>query len=50
MLRYVLLGRGMQEGEDLWVEEVPGGAHTEADWGRRVNKVLKFLYPAATQV
>lgn len=44
MLRYVLLGRGMVEGQNLWVEEVPGGAHTEADWGRRVDRVLRFLY------
>lgn len=45
MLRYVLLGRGMQEGIDLHVEEVPGASHTEADWGRRVDRVLRFLYP-----
>lgn len=45
MLRYVLLGRGMREGENLHVEEVPGASHTESDWGRRVDRVLKFLYP-----
>lgn len=46
LLRYVLLGRGMEEGVDLHVEEIPGGAHTEADWGRRVDRVLRFLFPA----
>lgn len=46
MLRYVLLGRGMQEGVDLHVEEVPGASHTEADWGRRCDRVLRFLYPS----
>lgn len=47
LLRFVLLGRGMQEGVNLHVEEVEGGAHTEADWGRRVDRVLRFLYPPA---
>ena len=45
MLRFVLLGRGMQEGLDLHVEEISGASHTEADWGRRVDRVLRFLYP-----
>lgn len=46
LLRFVLKGRGMQEGVDLNVEEIAGGAHTEADWGRRVSRVLRFLFPA----
>jgi len=47
LLRYVLLGRGMEEGINLHVEEIPGGAHTEADWGRRVDRVLRFLFPTS---
>ena len=27
------------------VEEISGASHTEADWGRRVYRVLRFLYP-----
>lgn len=45
LLKYVLLGRGMVEGQNLVVEEIEGGAHTEADWGRRSDRILRFLFP-----
>jgi predicted alpha/beta superfamily hydrolase len=30
---------------DLRHVEVPGGRHDEASWGRRCDRVLKFLFP-----
>ena len=46
LLGMVLRARGMNEGVDLWMEEVEGASHTEADWGRRCDRVMRWLFPA----
>jgi predicted alpha/beta superfamily hydrolase len=38
--------RGMRDGEGYHYEEVEGGLHNEAAWGGRLDRVLRFLFPA----
>ncbi len=46
-LKAVLIGRGFRLGEDLFCEEIEGGAHNEAAWAARIEKVLRTLFPKA---
>lgn len=43
-LRKMLTGRGWKEGQNLMVRDFPGTAHTEADWRKRVDVPLEFLF------
>lgn len=45
-LRNALLGKGWRIGEDLAYVEASGGRHSEDDWARRCQDVLRFLFPA----
>ncbi|MFN0088125.1 MAG: alpha/beta hydrolase [Blastocatellia bacterium] len=44
-LKEALISRGWRLNADLKYLEVKGGQHNEADWGRRVEPALKFLFP-----
>lgn len=51
-LAQLLLDKGWQKHRTakratLRFTEVPGGRHTEAAWGKRFGRVLRFLFPAA---
>jgi predicted alpha/beta superfamily hydrolase len=45
-LRDALVAKGWKLGEDLGYLEAEGGEHNEASWAARVEKVLRFLFPA----
>ena len=45
ILKNVLVRHGWSHGADLRYLEVPGGRHTERDWGARAGEMLKFLFP-----
>lgn len=47
MLKNILLARGWRLKADLHYREVVGGRHTEADWGRRAEDMLRALFPRA---
>jgi predicted alpha/beta superfamily hydrolase len=44
-LRDLLVAQGWRLNADLKFLEVKGGQHTEADWAKRVEPALKFLFP-----
>jgi enterochelin esterase-like enzyme len=46
MLNRRLKANHWRPGETLHFEKVPGGAHDEPSWARRVRPMLKFLFPA----
>jgi predicted alpha/beta superfamily hydrolase len=46
MLNQQLQANGWQPGETLHFERIPGGAHDESSWARRVRPMLQFLFPA----
>ena len=46
LLRDVLLSRGWVVGQDLAYMEAEGGGHNEQSWAKRVEGVLRFLFPA----
>ena len=46
-VRERLQERGWRLYGDLHYLEIPGGEHSEAAWGNRVEAVLRFLYPPA---
>jgi predicted alpha/beta superfamily hydrolase len=41
-----LVRRGMRPGDGLGFEIVEGGTHDEGAWGARLDRVLRFLFPA----
>jgi len=47
MLKNLLLRRGWRLNRDLHYREVVGGQHSEADWARRADDVLRALFPPA---
>jgi predicted alpha/beta superfamily hydrolase len=47
MLKNILLRRGWRLNRDLHYREVAGGQHSEADWARRADDVLRALFPPA---
>lgn len=44
-LRDALVSRGWVLDSDLKYFEARGGQHTEADWARRVDPILRYLFP-----
>lgn len=44
-LKAVLQARGYVLGHNLEVREIPEGQHNEADWARRIDQVLCWLFP-----
>ena len=44
-LRDALVGKGWVLGQDLKYVEVEGGDHSEQSWSRRIDEVLRFLFP-----
>ncbi len=46
LLCRVLQRRGWRLGEDLEYVEVEDALHDERSWGRRIGRVLRFLFPA----
>jgi predicted alpha/beta superfamily hydrolase len=46
MLRDALVRKGWVVGEDLAYLEAEGGGHNESSWAKRVEGVLRFLFPA----
>ncbi len=44
-LRDHLIAQGWRLNADLKFLQVKGGQHNEADWGKRVEPALKFLFP-----
>jgi hypothetical protein len=38
-----LAAAGLRDGEDLHVEVVEGGRHSERDWAARLDRMLLFL-------
>lgn len=47
LLRDALLKKGWVEGQDLAYMEAEGGGHNERSWAKRVEGVLRFLFPTA---
>jgi predicted alpha/beta superfamily hydrolase len=47
LLREALVRKGWIVGRDLTYMEVEGGGHNEQSWAKRVEGVLRFLFPAA---
>jgi predicted alpha/beta superfamily hydrolase len=45
-LRDALIRKGWVVGKDLAYLEVEGGGHNELSWAKRVDGVLRFLFPA----
>jgi len=45
LLRDALVARGWRPGPDLKYIEARGATHDEAAWGKRFDKVLKYLFP-----
>ena len=45
ILRDALLNKGWRKGDDLGYFEDRHGTHTEASWGHRAHRALRFLYP-----
>jgi predicted alpha/beta superfamily hydrolase len=45
VLKNILLRHGWRLGRDLHYREVDGGQHSEADWARRADDVLRALFP-----
>lgn len=45
LLRDALIEKGWRAGADLRYVEVEGGVHDEAAWAKRVEPLLRFLYP-----
>ena len=45
-LRDALVAKGWEPGKDLEYFEDEGAVHNEAAWAGRVERILKFLYPA----
>lgn len=45
MLKNILLRRGWRLGRDLHYREVAGAQHSEADWARRADDMLRALFP-----
>jgi predicted alpha/beta superfamily hydrolase len=39
-------GRAAAAGKEFCFDEVQGGEHNEATWGSRLDRVLRFLFPA----
>lgn len=46
LLRDALVARGWGLGRDLKYFEARGAGHTESAWARRVDPILRFLFPA----
>ncbi len=44
LLRDILIGKGFKLHRDLEYLEVEGAQHTEADWAKRVDKILLFFF------
>ena len=40
----LVIANGWMEGADLHYEEIPLATHSEAAWGERFGRVLRFLY------
>ncbi len=45
LLYETLIKKGWQPGRDLSYLEAEGALHNEAAWARRVEPILKFLFP-----
>jgi predicted alpha/beta superfamily hydrolase len=45
MLKNALVRRGWRLDDDLHYREVPGGRHSEQDWGQRAGDMLRRLFP-----
>jgi len=48
LLDQALITKGWKQGEDLHYEVIPGAKHEEAAWAKRVEPVLRFLFPPAS--
>lgn len=46
LLESRLRAKGWRPGHDLAYHRIPGGTHDEASWARRVQPMLRFLFPA----
>jgi predicted alpha/beta superfamily hydrolase len=46
LLRDALVDKGWEVGRDLSYLEAEGGGHNERSWAKRVEGVLRFLFPA----
>jgi hypothetical protein len=46
-LRDALVAKGWTPGKDLSYLEAPGAEHNEDAWARRVEPMLRFLFPEA---
>ena len=44
-LHEALLNKGWVQGEDLLYYEAEGAKHNPDDWAKRVDRLLKFLFP-----